>query len=611
VEYGTVLSAASGTVWVLTKDLGSPFVAMVDTMAPVATLLNPITGTVKAGVALFDTIQITDNILNASWVFQYAKGADSFKGGGTDTGGTVWGLKDTVIVRVGETSVSSGSGVRALFVASDAAHFDTVDASRQVLRDGAANILSTVEMKWTPLWVTAQLKDSTVKTALKDLGGANGWTYDKTKFRLYRWLSYDVNSADDDKWIEYADSVGWIFDFVPGNLFWVKTKTHTALHLGDGVTADLMKPSTIVLPPQSLSDVSVPYDFSVLVGDIIESTDADSRKTGKGDSLQYYRFMADTTGHYYLTPLYVADWIKTAPQHMNKADSVKGIFCVYNPFKEQVKLRIPGIPASMSKQTSGLPKRDQAREGWSVQVVGRTAGGGVISPVYCGHSNGSVVEEKFYPAMPLIDGAGIRVCDRKMRQWGHEMAQGLCEKDGGITYLLAFSGKGKTPEQITFHVEGLDALPAGFKAVVMDPASDTAIIASAKLDVSVSGAAGVCDRKLVIGNDSYLAKARAGNRFFRLALVGVSPNPFGRMLRIRYSLPYGGIGGVEFSILDLRGRQLWASQGATGPGLRELAWNGAVGKRPVASGMYVLRMKALDMKGKTAGTFEKRITYLP
>ena len=57
---------------------------------------------------------------------------------------------------------------------------------------------------------------------------------------------------------------------------------------------------------------------------------------------------------------------------------------------------------------------------------------------------------------------------------------------------------------------------------------------------------------------------------------------------------------------------VWASQGATFAGLRELVWNGtSAGKRPVASGMYVLFMKALDTKGKTAGVFEKRITYLP
>jgi hypothetical protein len=613
VENATALDTVGGTVWVLTKDLDGPFIAMVDTIAPVVTILNPITGAVKAGLALYDTFEIVDNILNASWVFKYAKGANSYAGGGADSSGAVRGLKDTVIVKVGETSVNSGSGVRAIFVASDALHFDTSDVSRQVVRDSTANILSTKEMKWTPLWVTAQLRDSTVKTSLKDLGGANGWKYDNTKFRLFRWLSYDVNSGSDDKWIEYADTLGWLFDFTPGNLFWIKTRTHAVLHLSDGVTPDLRKPYTIVVAPQALSDVSLPYDFSVLVGDIIESTDADPLKTGKGDSLQYYRFVADATGHYYLTPLYIGDWKKTAPQHMNKADSVKEMFCVYNPYKEQVKLRIPGIPASMSKQTGGLSKKSRTREGWSVQVVGRTAGGSVLSPVYCGHSEGAVAEEKFYPAMPLLDGIGVRVCDRKMRQWGHEMAQGACEKDGGVTYILAFSNQGKTAEDITFHVEGLDALPAGLKAVIMDPATDTMTEASAQFQVSVSGGpTGSSYRKLVIGNDAYIAKTRAGNRFYRLALVGAGPNPFGRMLRIRYSLPYGGIGGVEFSIVDLRGRRLWSSLGATGAGLRELVWNGtSAGKRPVASGMYVLRMKALDAKGKTAGVFEKRITYLP
>jgi len=104
-----------------------------------------------------------------------------------------------------------------------------------------------------------------------------------------------------------------MFDFRPGSLFWIKTKTHTVLQLGSGVTTDLKQPSTIVLGPQAMSDVSVPYYFSVRVGDIIESTDADPKIPGRGDSLQYYRFNIDNTGHYYLTPLYVGDWKKTAP----------------------------------------------------------------------------------------------------------------------------------------------------------------------------------------------------------------------------------------------------------------------------------------------------------
>jgi hypothetical protein len=611
VEYGTVFSA-NGTVWVLTKDLGSPFIAMVDTIAPVVKVLNSTKGAVAAGVATYDTVQIVDNIKNASWIFRYAKGENSYLPGDSLFG--VLGKPiDTVIVRTPALAVSSGAGVRAIFVASDAVRFDTADVSRQVMRDSTANTISTVEMKWTPLWVTARLADSTAKTALKDLGGKNGWVYDITKFRLFRWLSYDVNSGSDDKWVEFADSTAWMFDFRPGSLFWIKTKTHTVLQLGSGVTPDLKQPSMVVLGPQAMSDVSVPYYFYVRIGDIIESTNAVTQNTGVGDSLQYYYFVKDTTGHYSTEPLYINDaiWVKANAGHNNKADSVTGGFCVYNPNNKQVTLRVPGIPASVSKHTAGLPKNGRI-EGWSVRVVGRTAGGSVLSPVYCGHSEGSTVGIKFYPAMPLIDGAGISVCDQKMRHWGHEMAQGMCAKDGGMTYLLAFSGNNNTAEDITFHVENLDVLPAGFKAVIMDPATDTMAVASAQLHVTVDISAGSSFRKLVIGNDSYIAKAKAANRFFRLALVGVGPNPFGRMLRIRYSLPYDGIGRVDFSIVDLRGRMVWASQGATIAGLRELVWNGtSAGKRPVASGMYVLFMKALDTKGKTAGVFEKRITYLP
>jgi PKD repeat protein len=613
VENGTVLNAAGGSVWLLTKDLGNPFIAMINTMKPNVKILNSLAGAVLANRALYDTIQITDNILNDSWVFRYTKGANSYANA-DDTSGSTWGLIDTIIVKASATSVNGGSGLRAMFVTSNGVHSDTQNVSRQVVRDSSANVVSTTEMQWTPLWVTAQLADSTAKIALKGLAGKNGWVYDNTQFRLFRWYAYPGNSAMDDKYLEYADSISDLFYFKPGRLFWLKTRTHSVFQLGSGITSDLNKAVSLTIEPHQMADIAVPYDFPLLVGDIIASTNANSlniSETGDsliGDSLYYYNFILDAaTNKYHTELLYINDGRlnKTAP--MSKTDTLtSGFFCVYNPFKTSVSLSIPGIPAVMSKQ-SALSKKTQASEGWSVRVVGRTSEGSVLSSVYCGQVNGAPSPIKYYPAVQLIDGAGIRVCDQNLRQWGHAMARGDCAKDGGVTYLLAFTGTTGSLEKITYHAENTDGLPKGLRAIVLDPGSDSVAEASTELRASVGDF-----RKLVIGNDSYIAKAKAINKFYRLALVGVSPNPFGRMLRIRYSLPYTGVSRVEFSMIDLRGREFWALHGQTGAGPRELVWNGlGAGKHPVAAGMYVLRMKALDDKGKIAGVFQKRVTYLP
>jgi hypothetical protein len=100
-----------------------------------------------------------------------------------------------------------------------------------------------------------------------------------------------------------------------------------------------------------------------------------------------------------------------------------------------------------------------------------------------------------------------------------------------------------------------------------------------------------------------------------LALIGAYPNPFKRSLRIQYSVPDKNIRQLNFTIIDLTGREVWrktltSEALASGPGV--LAWDGrGKDKRPAASGLYVVRMRALDLNGKTSGVFEKRITFMP
>ena len=266
VMYNTDIDTADWIVSVLTKDLDDPFIAMVDTMAPTVRVLSSTKNPETAGSVVYDTLEITDNIVNDSWVYRFAKGGNAYLPGDT-LSGTTRKAKDTVYVKIPALDVTNSAGVRAIFVANDAVHFVTRDLSRQVIRDSAANTISTAAMKWTPLWVTTTLDTSPANIVLEDLGTKSGWTYDIMKFRLFRWLSYDGNANNpDNKWVEYADSISWMFNFVPGDLFWIKTKTPTVLHLGSGVTTPLTQPSKLVLAPGALSDVALPFDFSIRVG---------------------------------------------------------------------------------------------------------------------------------------------------------------------------------------------------------------------------------------------------------------------------------------------------------------------------------------------------------
>jgi len=72
---------------------------------------------------------------------------------------------------------------------------------------------------------------------------------------------------------------------------------------------------------------------------------------------------------------------------------------------------------------------------------------------------------------------------------------------------------------------------------------------------------------------------------------------------------------LEFSIVDLSGRDIWktvlkSNALVSGPGV--LSWDGrGRDKRPTASGLYVVRMTAIDPNGTSSGVFEKRITFMP
>jgi hypothetical protein len=71
---------------------------------------------------------------------------------------------------------------------------------------------------------------------------------------------------------------------------------------------------------------------------------------------------------------------------------------------------------------------------------------------------------------------------------------------------------------------------------------------------------------------------------------------------------------VKVSIIGVSGRTVFETQRMSdnGPGLQEILWDGMDGhNRHVAAGVYVLRMTAFGDKAAVAGTFERKMTYMP
>jgi hypothetical protein len=166
---------------------------------------------------------------------------------------------------------------------------------------------------------------------------------------------------------------------------------------------------------------------------------------------------------------------------------------------------------------------------------------------------------------------------------------------------------------VEYRFEMVNPLPAGMQAMLIDPQTGTCLSIEKPLSASVGGGESVY-RQLVVGGKDYLAKIKRETRFWRLDFLGASPNPFSRVVRIRYSLPAAGISRVKLSIIGVSGRTVFETQRMSdnGPGLQEILWDGKDGhNRHVAAGVYVLRMTAFGDKTTIAGTFERKMTYMP
>jgi hypothetical protein len=264
--------------------------------------------------------------------------------------------------------------------------------------------------------------------------------------------------------------------------------------------------------------------------------------------------------------------------------------------------------------STALTKKKTTVKGWSIGISANTQSASPVNTVYCGFINGKG-SSGYYPLPPTFSTITMSVLDDRKRRCAHLLTYGNLNKDGGVCFDLAVANTGDLPEVVTIDLAKYGAIPSGnFRIALFDPA--TGLMCDTAKAPSVLVAAGTSEyRKLVAGSPDYLAKVKAGGPVYHLALVGAYPNPFRRTLRIQYSVPGGNIGRIDFSIVDLSGREIWRktlTSGALTAGPGVLAWNGKTKDNGVsASGLYVVRMRAFDAQGKTAVVFEKRITYLP
>jgi PKD repeat protein len=606
-ESSVIVDAASGYVSVKTNNLGSVFMVMLDTVA-VSVGRASHTDTVSEFTDLYDTFTVSDNSANVKWRFSCAKGGDAYSAGVVKDSSLGYTRGGQMIVHIPYSLVTQDNGVRAVFSASDGVHTTIVNASRQVRRS-SSDYVRTEPMKWEPLRVTAVLDSPQVRYALRSIVDVGKpWTYDTKKVRLFKWYPNALNAQSDQKWVEYSDAQADAFRFVSGGLAWIKTRDEAEVDFGSGVTLPLSAPLPLVIAANTWTDLALPYKFNIKVGDILDSTLAG---TLNAESLQVYSWERDTSGSFHTQPLYIAD---LAVANLANRTATMGCldltgYTILNPLaNEQITLRVPPIPESMSKYGQAQQKK-KAGTGWAIKVSSKVSGGGQLTDVYCVYDPSKSGAMRYYPLSPSFSETYAGVYDESRKKvFGHALAGS--SESGGCAYRLAFANGTQATQQIAYSLVSTGAMPATVKAKVYNEASCRYEDASAGLAV----AGGTTQyRWLLVGSEGYLAKAPALMASV-LRLIGTYPNPFRSSVHIRYSLPASGIESLKFTICDLRGVVVWRQTmtcRGRAAGTGELVWNAsAASGRAAGAGIYVVKMAALDANGKQAAVFERKMTLL-
>ncbi|MBD3346557.1 MAG: T9SS type A sorting domain-containing protein [Chitinivibrionales bacterium] len=610
VQHGFQVDRPNGFVYVVTEkfvdDAGNPmpFIVMVDGAAPVVTFGSDTSAAVDAGNPLGDKISIADNTANVKWEIFYAKDNSDFHQGNSISGFSTGKASDTVMSEIPASFITEETGVRAILIVSDGVHIDTINISRRALRSNS-DVIATESMAWVPLSVTADLNDSSAASSLRNLLPDEDWSYNPGNFRLFRWVQHSSNQGNEKKWVEYSDGVSGLFNFIPGRLIWIKTREAMPLGFGAGKSVSLKDTFEMVLPPEEWTDFALPFKFNIAVGDIIASTGS------HGDSLQFYSWEKEVisdfntrTERYYSEAIYIPIIEGLNDQTTEIMSQALVGHTVYNNSGQEIILRIPPVPSTMSRYASAeLTKKRESPNGWNICVRATSSSGWPMSPVYCGYSDGqgSVSRGK---RPPSFSKTWIGISDTTdSRIYGHAIMHR--NRDDVFTYRLAFSNDGDRKEVLSCTLERNGAFPESYETRILNPSTKT-WETTENLAVELESGAREY-RILAAGTAEALEKYRTSMPSLQLSFVGCYPNPFVKAVRILYTLPYSGIGAMKFEIYDMRGRIVWRNDLARlTPGTGSITWV----PQNLAGGIYVLKIQAFDPKGKQAGVFKTRLNYL-
>lgn len=369
------------------KKLELPLIVLADTVAPTVKILSG-KSTVIDSNTLYDTILVSDNSANMSWAFYYAPGAEQLKK--PYQTGILKGKSGRVVCPISPVGAQE-NGIRAAFICSDCAFIDTVNLSKRGVRLHSDPF--TIPQKIiTPLYTTAQLDNPSIDNCFKPLFDKSQGKYDKSKFRLYRWLLDKSNAGLSNKWIEYSSDNKKYFSLTPGILIWLINSESGLIDFGKGTTLSLGDTVSIPLPAHEWSDFNNPFGFNLKFKDVFNASSLET------DDLLIYKWVEDRKNHTYRTSLVYGGISSLTDSLHDTLYALQNGYTVYNRSDSAAVLRLPPVPYCSTGSMEFLKKEKNE----SVLVrIGIGKGNEEYESVYCG-IHGNRRDTLWYPLPPTF-----------------------------------------------------------------------------------------------------------------------------------------------------------------------------------------------------------------
>jgi hypothetical protein len=287
-------------------------------------------------------------------------------------------------------------------------------------------------------------------------------------------------------------------------------------------------------------------------------------------------------------------------------------FTVYNPGTSEIVLRIPPRPAALSRYAaaSGLTKTAgkmvENSDIWYYTIRSSTDNSPQLNDVMVGYN----ATKRSFAVPPTFDNESVVVIDEAGNDAGHYFSPEIT-LGGGKTYRLRFYNDDKQRTTFTFSAQPSAFVPSGTRVTFVDAVTGNELGAGSSDCKITVAAASHQDVFMVVGTRQYQTQIGVGNPDAKFKVGAVIVNSSARSARIRYYIPFAGVDRVEVSVYDIKGRMAWKDMQNVRPSTwNTTEWRSRESRRgAAAAGLYIIRVRAIDARGKTVAVENRRITF--